>query len=173
MMEGMQLRRRGPRYWPVFLILGVAAVAICGGGLFALALGRRLVDRIGKQSSMGPDIISMSESPPYVKEEAKWDGDVLAVDFEFHSDKKPIDDVVLDSALLDKCLPDVKLPRHLGPIGPGKVAKLKIRFPGFEGRGSKFAKLQLSYGNSTIRTTANPDIYIPLGKMPSGDRSSR
>lgn len=165
-MEWMKAPPRSPRYWPIVAILGITALLICGGGLLALAIaGRQMVDRVSRQVVVGEppdDVFTRLEAKPDAKVEAKWVADQLYLVLEIRAGKEPVKDLVLESVLLDKYLPGIKLPRRLGPVDTKHPAKLKISFPGFDGRGGKYAKLNLRYSVGNVSMGEDPDIYIPL-----------
>jgi hypothetical protein len=104
----------------------------------------RSADRL--MEGMDQQIQEMQDSRPGIEEKPAWDKDILTMKLVFTSQKKNFTNLTITSLLLDNYLPDKKVPFKVPSFGPkSKPLVVLIKFPGFDGRGGKYAKLNLQY----------------------------
>ncbi|MEA2552616.1 MAG: hypothetical protein QOJ65_792 [Fimbriimonadaceae bacterium] len=187
----MRARRGTVSTWVVIAALGLSVVVICGFGFtFISFVQSSLKDRqVQEREMFQRDIDSMFDFQkwsPTIQEEPVWNGDVLSLKIKLSSEETTFKDFTITTLLLDRYLPDKKMPLRVGAFGPKKPAVIVVRFPGFDGRGGKYAKLNMAFrssdggppvprhestingipvvrGESTGWTSSHDtDLYIPL-----------
>lgn len=97
---------------------------------------------------------------PYVV----WDRGEIVLKLKAIAESRRVERLELRRITLDDYLPDLKLPHDAGPVEPGKPKWIKVRFPGFTGRGGKIGKLDLRYSTrSGSEVGGTPtSVTIPL-----------
>lgn len=104
----------------------------------------------------------------------RWEKGVLTVDLAFVNDLdgESTAKASLTKFALDDYFSDLKLPYAVSPLKPGGSKTVKVRFPGFSGRGGKLAKLKTEIetrdGQEFWSSLQYFDLAIPRRKDTSG-----
>ena len=159
-----------------FIGLCVVVILICGGGLVAMMRATRSFVGSVERMSSGEDTFVVPPPDQIVSEYdffnlqlepfVIWDKEGLLLKVKATASERRIERLEFRRITLDDYLPDPKMPLTVWAIEPGKPRWIKVRFPGFSGRGGKNGKLVMRYSirKGSEQGEEPKNIVIPLRK---------
>jgi len=141
---------------PTRTVFGAVGAVIFFGcvGFFALSwlvdsarAARERQSALSVQQDMN-DIDDMFTSSPQIDAIPRWNSDELQMKLVFASQKPSFNGLTIQSVLLDNYIPDVKFPKKVPEFDPKHPAVIVVGFPGFDGRGGKYAHVHVNYSST-------------------------